>query len=300
MNRGISHVPSPVVSVTTRDPFPPLAPAGHPRARPDFSVLRTLTVAFVLALAHLIALCPPAAAGLVIRLDPLALTLAPNRPHQTVAVIAENTGLSPLNLGGLDLCLELGGATPNRPALQGVDLITGTLFESFNPAQVADPGNDPHRQIWYLTLPGLGLYPELPAAPWVTLATLEIDTTGIVTGDFPLNLTGTGLGDTVAYDAFQQPWIDARLHNDVLHVDSNPPPPVRLPDAGASSLTLTFLGLVLARALFPFHRSPRQYPPQPGPRNFPPPSPPIFFSPSRRSCSSCPEPPLGNPVMHPR
>jgi hypothetical protein len=120
--------------------------------------------------------------------------LLANMPNQTITIPITGTE----QVAGEDFFAQIGdGGTFNngsntRPVFSSVDIINGTIFAADNVGAQGDPGGTPpgsnagHPLIWVdgtVTAGG-----TVPASG--VLATLRIDTTGLNSGTFPLELTG--------------------------------------------------------------------------------------------------------------
>jgi hypothetical protein len=143
-------------------------------------------------------------------------TLAPNMPGQQVQI--QVTGGEAVS--GIDLFVQVGdggttvGGDDTGPKITNVDLVTGTIFA----ANHTDVFTDPAPLIWGATTTtntGTVLANGL-------LATLTIDTTGIISGgEFDLILNPPATGPTALFGA----GVTTNLTNGRLHVlDGSGPP----------------------------------------------------------------------------
>jgi hypothetical protein len=119
----------------------------------------------------------------------------PAATSQTIEFTLENTGASAISYSGLNFNMELpsGGAT-----ITGVDLITGTIFQSNNDGQEIPPGNT--ATFWSVNITTAGNPPSivtLDAGQTTMLATVTL-TTGGIGGPFALNL-GDTIGGTTEF-----------------------------------------------------------------------------------------------------
>jgi len=114
----------------------------------------------------------------------------PNTPNQVITIQVTGGG----QIAGEDLFAQIGdGGTFNsginmKPVFTNVDIIGGSIFAGNNTGAAGDPngGNTSHPLIWVdstTTLSGTVSADGL-------LATLNIDTTGLTSGSFPLLLSG--------------------------------------------------------------------------------------------------------------
>jgi hypothetical protein len=138
--------------------------------------------------------------------------LAPNTSGQQVPILV--TGGEPVS--GVDLFVQVGdggaavGGDDTGPMITNLDLVTGTIFAGNNTGAFTDPTP----LIWGATttttsgsIPANGL-----------LATLTIDTTGILTGQFDLILNPPTTGPT----AFADPSVITMLVNGSLRIGTAP------------------------------------------------------------------------------
>ena len=175
------------------------------------------------------------------------IELHPDQAHQVVTLIATNSGPSPVAVGGLDLSLAITSDLADVPQFGIVDLVSGSVFDSYAPIQAGDPANTPSSQAWYLTLPALGLYPEIPARAAVPLASVEIDTRGLKDGEFILAIARTDLGRTALYDTFGQPLLDFAAYDGTLRIVPAEPPSTTVPDGTSCTVLLLLVGWVALR-----------------------------------------------------
>ncbi len=95
--------------------------------------------------------------------------------------------------------------------VSSINFFAGTLFQSFAPMIFTDSGNLPQRGFWSVTVPPLGIFPEIPAQARLPLATVEFDTTKLFTGTFDLHFLGSTAGDTAIYDSFGLTLLDLEI-----------------------------------------------------------------------------------------
>ncbi len=119
--------------------------------------------------------------------------LIANTPNQTIGILVEGGEL----VSGLDLFVQVGDGGSelallglpegtDGPALTGVELVSGTIFEGVAdvPTDIGSPLLD---QVAIYTLALLGVPSSVPASG--TLATLMVDTTGFSEGTWTLQLS---------------------------------------------------------------------------------------------------------------
>lgn len=163
------------------------------------------------------------------------IELLPNAPDQIVTL--QVSGVS--GAAGLDFYVQVADGFPNVPGsaedgpnITSVDIVAGTLFASNNDGGQFGSGlGDQHQYRGVLTdsgtVSGSGL-----------LATLTLDTTGITTGSWALNLDDVFNGPTVFYDVNFDP-ITAILTDGTITVV---PEPRAYPLAAALLLTAGIVG----------------------------------------------------------
>ena len=165
--------------------------------------------------------------------------LLPNKSGQIATLFLKNDGASPVNIGGLDLAIQIAdggkdaGGIIDGPIISSIDFLTGTLFQSFTPVIFADSGNVPQRGFWSITVPALGVFPEIPAHSQAALATIEFDTTKLFFGTFDLHFLGSAAGDTAIYDSFDLPLLGSDIQNHKLTIaEQTVPGGSSVPEAG--------------------------------------------------------------------
>jgi hypothetical protein len=138
--------------------------------------------------------------------------LAPNTPGQQVPILV--TGGEPIS--GIDLFVQIGdggavvGGDDTGPIITNLDLVTGAIFATNNSGVFTDPTP----LIWGATTTTTS---GTVSASGV-LATLTIDTTGILTGQFDLILNPPSTGPT----AFADSSVATMLVNGRLQIGTPP------------------------------------------------------------------------------
>lgn len=117
-------------------------------------------------------------------------------PNQTINI--DVTGLPADLVAGLNFYAQIGdggtyvGGTDTKPKFQNVDILTGTIFGGNNTGATGDPNGTPpgsnagHPLIW---VDGTTTNTGTVVANG-KFVTLTIDMTGVLSGEFPLLLTG--------------------------------------------------------------------------------------------------------------
>ncbi|MEM6393736.1 MAG: PEP-CTERM sorting domain-containing protein [Planctomycetota bacterium] len=119
------------------------------------------------------------------------VVLAPDTAGQEVEISV--TGGQPVETLNLLVQIE-DGLNVAGPTIQGVDLITGTIFENDNDGGQFDVDTDP--QFFSTGVVTPFTIPATTVAADGLIATILVDTTGISSGVFDLKLADTLLGDT--------------------------------------------------------------------------------------------------------
>lgn len=113
-------------------------------------------------------------------------TLLPNQPNQQISVAISGSG----SVTNASIILQITGSG-TRPTFSAANIITGTIFASNN---TGSPQYD-------LSAPQLAYADVATLSGTVdgngTIATFTVDTTGVLSGDFPVKLTGTAWGNSV-------------------------------------------------------------------------------------------------------
>jgi len=148
---------------------------------------------------------------------------------QFIEVLVVNDG-SPVRVASLDFFLQVGDGQGATPAVNSVDLISGTVFDGNNGGQAVYGGNKPQSQYHVVMKAesGAGTGPLIPNGT-KKLATVGIITAGAGIGSLSIMLGGTELGDTdfvpdVA-DLSSPATLGASVVNRELTLSPPPPPP---------------------------------------------------------------------------
>ena len=121
---------------------------------------------------------------------------------QAIEIYVNNDG-GPTSVGAMDFYIRLGEGTGTAPYISSVDLLSGTIFESDNSGQSADPGNGPQLQ-FHEVLKASGAGPVLPTGSSL-IGTVSFVTAGITSGTYDLLLSVPGVGDTDFYSDAASP-----------------------------------------------------------------------------------------------
>jgi len=195
-----------------------------------------------------LALLLPVSARAVVILEAGEHELRPDQPGQRIELYLSNTGPAPVQIGGLDLAIQISDGGPEAggavdgPHLSFVDLADGTVFEGFAQMQFIDAGNLPQRQFWSLSISSLGIFPEIAPGARRLLASLEFNTSQLLEGEFSLNLARSEAGRTVLYDSFGLPLLESAVLDGsltMIEVDADPGP-VPMPEGTGESTWFCF------------------------------------------------------------
>ena len=142
-------------------------------------------------------------------------TLQPNLADQVILITFENTG-APIEVGGLDVGIQVGDGTSGPrllPTDGAVDLETGTVFDGNTLGGTqADAANSPWEQFYTIVYNSFG--PDVPelTSTLVTdghnlVASVQVDTTGLFAGSWPLLLSNNNVADSLYYTAAGEPIV---------------------------------------------------------------------------------------------
>ncbi len=148
------------------------------------------TAAAVIVALCVASICSTAGATSIIDVGDWAL--AADTPDQTIQIYVTGSDI----VQGLEFNVEIIGVSP-RPALQDVDILTGTIFALSNTGIYSGSYVSPYLAFMAtVTTPvDVGYGPSNVMANGL-LATLTLDTTGIFAGEFNLQLAPTAEGPT--------------------------------------------------------------------------------------------------------
>jgi hypothetical protein len=151
------------------------------------------------------------------------IALLPDMSGQQVDIRIDNAG-SLLSVGALEFAIQVadggpaaGGSFPG-PVIDGVDLLTGTVFEgkSFGGQFISDDSTA-QQQFWNV----LSLTAELPSGTGQHLARVTFDTTGFTQGTWSLSLSGMAFAETRLLDWVGNP-IALTIQNGSITVVPEP------------------------------------------------------------------------------
>lgn len=227
-------------------------PAGFKISAPRTLVLRPWSFPSwpAVLLAFGVISIPCAKAQLVF--DAGFVSLQPNLSGQAIPFYIENQGQTDVQVGGLDLIIQIGDGTQSNIRIQAaggsvprpVDLITSTIFKDNNLGNFADSANKPQQQFWSTSYNGDEPIPVLQ--PGMNLiATVTFDTTGVQSGSWSLLFKNTGIGSTVVNDPNNPPGA--------VFVDINNGTVAIVPEVNAS---LAVAGALLLLCVSKFFRAP--------------------------------------------
>lgn len=117
--------------------------------------------------------------------------------------ISINNPGSAIQVGSLDFYLEV---EANGPKIKTVDLLNGTIFEFNHTGPFPSGGNTDHLQYFGLTRNFSMAAPFLPTSSSL-VASITFDTLGTVPGQYDLNLSVSGFGDTDYFDPSGNPLL---------------------------------------------------------------------------------------------
>jgi hypothetical protein len=189
--------------------------------------------------ALLAAALPQASATLI--LDPGNVTLTGGlATPQTFTLYVDNTSPTPVAVGALDFFIQLGNGQGTSPAITGIDLEHGTVFDGHSSGQTGDPSNSP-QLLFFESVKSVGTTLVLQPA-LNKLATISIVTTGMSQGQLPLLLSVPGVGETAYLSDTASPFpLAMDILSGTLKVVSADP----VPDGGSTAALLLAPLLIL-------------------------------------------------------
>jgi hypothetical protein len=132
------------------------------------------------------------------------------------------------------------GGSDNGPAIQDLDILTGTIFDGNNTGTADVDG--PHPDAWPMGEIRSTITVSGTVAAQGLLATIVMDTTGFYRGSWPLFLSDTRDGPT-DFPGLQE---SLEIADGTIRIRGTQPPPPTIPEP--STLVLVSLGVVgLAR-----------------------------------------------------
>ena len=163
--------------------------------------------------------------------------LLPNTAGQQLMLLVSNsTAAATQNIQGLDFRVQIANGLGTAPKITNVDIVTGTIFAGNNTGQFTPTGGSFAQAQARSTTTNSGFIDANGK-----LATITIDTTGVSSGTFTLNVGpgSTRLGPTVFVDGLGNT-ITPTITDGTIVIQTPEP-------ASASLLGLGALGLLLRR-----------------------------------------------------